>query len=395
MGLISRTNQSRLLYAIIAIGIFARIFSLVVLPEATYADSFYHAMLSRDVMQYGTLDLPLSLWEVPPPLYYLLFSSVFLLSGFPITQFSIKILPLLFLALQVLLFFLISRRLFAENWKVPFSLFTLFPLAIRYGSVNYTENLAMIFVLASTYLILRLRRSQGHTVFSLLPLVAVLGALSISKLNGTVLVPIFVFAVVYFLLKNRAKKRTIAIFLAAVLLISGLWFGMNLMKFGMLDRFGGGEDIATAGRIQFDLFGRLPYYASTAHLYFWDFPPLHSFQEILPMNYTLLLAAAVLFSLVVLPLYLVLACGFRSLLIARRKYFFCALAALTAAIFSVIVISRTIDMWHSRLILPILPFIAILFGYGCRKRKGCNPAKPHKSGSFHFRQGCGRAGQWV
>lgn len=372
MALADTENKNRdiLLYAVIAVGILAHLFSLAALPEAAYADSFYHVMLSQDVMAQGTLDLPLSQWAVPPPLYYLVFSSVFFLTGLPVDQYTIKLLPFFFAAVQLLLFFIVSRKIFGQGWRAPFALFAIFPLLIRYGSVNYTENLALIFVLACTFLVLRLRELKTEkTLFALLPVAVSVAALSISKLNGTVLVPIFMLAAAYFLLKNKtapgtknkASKTAVAVFLVLALLLSSLWFALNLYKFGLFDRFGGGEDIATVGRVMFGPFGNMPYFASTAYLFFWDFPPLY----VLPAQLLPLLEAA--FALLVLPLCIVLIAG-TWLLLKRKKYFFLLLALVTSAGFAVMVISRTMgDAWYTRLLFPIVPFIAILFGYGWRE----------------------------
>ncbi|MBU0662298.1 hypothetical protein KJ891_02450 [Candidatus Micrarchaeota archaeon] len=360
-------NTRSLLYIIIALGILAHLFSLVILPEAAYADSFYHVMLSQDVMGRGTLDLPLSQWAVPPPLYYLIFSSTFFLSGLPIDQYTIKILPFFFAAIQLLLFFLISRKIFAQNWLAPFALFSIFPLVIRYGSVNYTENLSLIFVLAGTCLILRLREHHAEkTALAMIPIAVSIAALSISKLNGTVLVPVLILAAVYFLYRNRAANikfsatSSALFFIALALLLSGLWFGMNFLKFGTIDRFSGEQDIINTETAISGILGNVPYYLSIAYIQFWDFPPVQVFppNAVLPM--------ALLFALVVLPLYIALKVGGYCLLVKRRKYFLGALAFLTTAIFAAIVIGRTFDAtnWYTRLIFPIVPFVAILFGYG-------------------------------
>ncbi|MFH1225456.1 MAG: hypothetical protein V1676_06665 [Candidatus Diapherotrites archaeon] len=364
-------DRDSLLNAAILIVLFARLFSLAVLPEAAYADSFRHVMISQDIMNYGTLDMADNidspLWWVPPPLYYLVFSSVFFLTGLPIGQYIIKILPLFFAVVQLLLFFLVSRKLFAENWKVPFALFAAFPLVIRYGSVNYAENLALIFVLACTLLALRIRDARKPvTLLSLVPLAFCLGALSISKLNGAVLVP-FLAAAAYYLLKNGAGKKTAAIFIIFSALLSSAWFAANYVKYGYADRsFYISPALHETGESDLSLLSALPQnlamlasspeMLSAGFVQFWDFPPF----GLLPEQF--LPALVLAFALVVLPLYYALFTG--ALSAARTKRFFFALGALATAAIAVMVIARTIDLWYFRLLFPIVPFIAILFGYG-------------------------------
>ena len=71
--MLEKFSLKHVFFAIILLGIFARIFYFVVLPEGTYNDTLYHINVIKEVIENQSFNLEQT--EIPPPFYYSVFAS--------------------------------------------------------------------------------------------------------------------------------------------------------------------------------------------------------------------------------------------------------------------------------------------------------------------------------
>lgn len=108
-----KKHFSKILIIILLLGIFARLFAIFFLPASAYNDEIYHLLLSKKVMEQQTLSLQNEL--MPLPYFYILNSVFFILSALPIALPFVRIIPLLFSFLLILMVFFVSKELFQKS----------------------------------------------------------------------------------------------------------------------------------------------------------------------------------------------------------------------------------------------------------------------------------------
>lgn len=356
-------NARTVLLAVLLIGIGARVFSLALMPEEAYNDALFHLMETGKVISSETLTTADA--ELPPPLYYLIGSTVFLIATRSFDFPFVKFLPVLFALVQVLLSFIVLRKIFKNRFFIGLAFVAASPLLIRFGSSNYIDSVVTIFVLSSLFLLLHLRERQETNLFALVPLAVSIAALSITKLNGTIFVPVFFLAALYLLRKKQAAAKTIIAFAVLVILLSSVWFLLNMLRFSVFDpQF----DIKLAGTTAIRNFNPETLLVN-AHLYYFylfDFPLIGSFTTLLSINDSildsLLLLPMAAFGILVLPLFLSFIYGFWKML-KTDKF----LATVIAAISALSVLLVVYRLFYLRFFMPMIPMMGICLAYGYRE----------------------------
>ena len=354
-------GAERLLLLIIAVGIIAKAISFLVLPESAYNDSIYHLNIIREAVAFQTFSLSI---DVPPPAFHAASTSLFAFSGLAIDLFAVKLLPFLLLLLQLLLGYMLFRKIFPENPLPAFAFLVVHPWLTRFGGINYPEALAAVAVMASLFLILKMREEKNPGIPTVLALAVSISIISLSKLNGTILVPAFFLASIYVLLKNSAPKKIIVTFAISAIVLSSFWFGLNFINFGVFDQhlegdisnFGEGTGFSPAS-----ILANIQWY----YLYFWDFPNASAFSGISFLAGLDIIIPAIAFGAIVLPLFALLILGAREIYEKDRLL---ALLIFSAVLLALVpVVQRTA---YYRLIIPAVPLLAILFGFGFNAAKG-------------------------
>ena len=262
------SSIDKLLILVIALGIGAKIISFLLLPESAYNDAIYHLNIIKEIVSQQTFSLNT---DVPPPLFHAASSALFSFSGLAIDSFAIKLFPLLLLFLQLILGFLLMRKIFPENPLPSFAFLVIYPWLTRFGGINYPEALTVVGVLASLLLILKIREIKNSNPLYVIALAVSIATISLSKLNGTILVPVFFLGALYVLLKNKHSAKSIAAFAIVAIVLSSFWFGLNIIKFGQFDQHLEGDITNFGDETGFSpqsILSNLPGY----YLYFFAFP---------------------------------------------------------------------------------------------------------------------------
>ncbi len=352
--------QHKALAFIIVVCVLAKIVSLILLPQEAYNDALFHIFTAKQIIAAQTFDL--TTIGVPPPFYYASLGTLFLLSGLPIDVVFAKVFGLAMLFLQLSLAFVVLKKIFQENFLPALAFFVAFPWVTRFTSTAYPESMTIVFVLAGIFLMLKLNEKKETSFADVLPLSFVIGAMSLSKLNGTILVPAFVLSTI-FLLYKKTFKKTIVAFIILTLFLSSFWFALNYIKFGQFDRHLE-QDISDFGAetgfsIQ-SIAQNLPFY----YLYFWDFPNQSAFGAGSFLQGIDFWQAAVFFSIITVPLFAMLFTGTRKVFL--QKNYLSVLLLFGIFLAFIPVVQR---IAYYRLIIPAVPFFAILTGYGFEQLK--------------------------
>lgn len=358
-------NANTIFLAVLVLGIIARLFYLMVIPEEAYNDSLYHLNIVKESLEKQSFSIKGI--DVPPPFYYSAFSSLLALSFLEINSATAKTFPFVLEALSLLLAFVLFRKIFKENFIAPLSFFSIFPWVMRFSGINYVENISLVFVFSTIYFLLELQEKKTKNFFLLLPLLFSISALSLSKLNATILAPFFFLAAVVFLYKSKASIQLIALFSIIAIFLSGFWFAGNFLHLGTIDQhiksdaFNFGPN--TGFSVQ-SIAANLPFY----YLYFFDFPNQSAFAYGGFLGQFDFTALSVIFAAIVLPLFFCILFGFKK--ITSEKTMFGTCLFLAFAISFVPIIQRVA---YFRLIIPVVPIIVIAFAKGFYSIKGQKP----------------------
>lgn len=356
-------NIRTLFFAIIVLAFLAKIIALAALPDAAYTDGLYHLQVSKQIAASGSIPA-----DAPLPLFHLIYANIIILTGLQILPPLTKLLPALLTLIYFLLSFLLLKRLFKEKWIFAFAFLAVSSYMLVFGSVNYVGPISAILVLFCLYIFLRLAESKSKTYLLLLSIS--LPLLAISKLNGTLLVPVFFIATIFFLWKNKYSKKTIALFSVAAILLSSFWFVMNAITVDVSSY----ADVSNLEKTQGTL-GHVPdeYYNPAGALYlsylsFWNFPPFENLQNLLfkaPLTSSIPLEIIIaLFIIAMLPVSLCLIYGFYILLKKKELVSWTILGLIAAN--HIISITSLIHygIIDSRYLIPTLPLYSVLFVYG-------------------------------
>ena len=351
-------SSKNVLILIIVVGLLSKLWALAITPEAAYNDSLYHLSIVKEILDQKTLSLPEI--DVPPPLYYAFFASALILSQLSLTLFTSKMVPLVLSLVQLSLAFVVFRKLFPQHYLAALAFFVSVPWLTRFGAVNYTEAISVVFVFSSMFLIMKLQEKK-QTFFSAIPLAVSISALSLSKLNATLLVPVFFLASIYVLWKQHTSLKTVAGFIVITVFLSGFWFGLNILKFGTLDQhnFQLASNELTLGIDTAFPLSHLISFPHLYYLYFWDFPNLSAFSAQSFVSGIPFELAAVVFALMVLPLGITLLNGAKQLI--QKPALLSFIVLLPIALEFIPIIQRAA---YFRMIIPVVPLIAVVFAFG-------------------------------
>ncbi len=360
----SYSFEKKLFLAIIAAAIAVRLFTLFVLPDAPLTDTLYHLTITRYVVQNHALPFHgiagAAVFDLPVPLYYIITAIPFILLPIPFNLATAKAFPLIFSFLQLLVSFLLLRRMFPQHWFYGFAFVAMHPLLVIFGAVNYLETFASFFVLLSFFVYWRFVETGSRAFLAAMPFA--LAAMALSKESATVLVPVFFLAFLYQLWEKRPKPVTraftarAAFFVAASVLLCSAWFLISLQATGELSSSitGGIDRMISAKQTPFS-FESLSLFPLSFNAAFWFFLDL-SFGQI-GIQPALAFTA---FSLVAFPVFMLLLYGFAAGLRKKPKAVLPILACFLISSF--LMVARGGDrFFHGRIMIPLMPLLAVPF----------------------------------
>ena len=304
--------------ALLVLGLLANAICLIVEPDNAYIDSRAHLGYVKEIIE-GSYNF--SFWRFP--LYYVISAPVFLI--FPMEYPFTKIIPALLTIGITLVGFFLFRNLFKDNWVIASAFLANYSWLTRYGSVNYTGQLAAFLFLLFIYFSVTKREILRIDCIFLLFL---------AKLNAIPLI------VASFFVENDKIKEPVKWGLIHCLPFSiiGVWLMRSFANNNLLNPL-------------------------IVFVSFFDFPPATAFMKfalLWDFNY---LACAFIFMLMILPTFYVIVKGFR--VEQKCAYYFTVLVSLIALVsfFASVAVTppSTID-W--RYTIPVLPLVAIFFARG-------------------------------
>ncbi len=367
-------SYKKLFLALFIIGVLVRLFVAITLPDSVLSDSLYHLAIAEHIAETGFLPFEgielLRVSTVPPPMFHIFVASVAIISGLAVSQIALP-LTLLVSAIQLAAILILLKKLFPKNWVYGGVFFTVMPLLTKYAGVSYVETFSSILVVASVYFFVSFHKTKQKKflLFSALPL----SAMAISKLNATILLPVFI---LFFALGAREKKLRswIPLFIVVTLLFSGSWFVFEFFRTGELFSSNAGDVQQLVDYPQW-VAGSNPVFGAVGFVYefnkgFWAFPPDNVFsnaqvKQMLPLIEAIGPAGlAALLSLITIPLTFFLA--FAILRSAKNKEPYSLMLLLLYAFAFIIVIARSKQYVSARMILPVMPLLSISFVQGIK-----------------------------
>lgn len=362
-------SLAKLSVILILVGIAARLFSIFVLPESAYSDALFNLTMASNIIGNHTV-LPIAQFFYPAlvlaPLYHVLNAAGLLLAGATVQSPTIRVLPVVLSSLQLVLSFLLLRTIFPKNRPAVFlglAFVAMCPWLIRYGTVNYTETLASVLVLATLLFLLRMERSQSLTSKSLAAIL--IAATALSRLNMLVFfVPFAMLYGAHSAAKSRGRAGALA-FLLVALILSGAWFGFAYLSnpAGSVESVSqivkSGIDVSAGDKLGRDYVE----YIAVSHASLYDFPPLDSFPRVPLLAGLQAKALLAIFSLAVLPITVAVIFGMVSVFRHRTPARVCiALTIILALAFAFVVELtdiRPIGMIYVRYMIPVMPLLAV------------------------------------
>ena len=163
----------------------------------------------------------------PPPLFHFAAASFYKIFGIISLNFadlSLKLISPVFGTLTVIIAYLTARKLFSEKIAFYSMIFLNFvPVFLDYSIFAYTDSTAAFFSVLSVYLML-----NEKYIFSSVSL----GLAMLSKYNAIFVLPMLLFLA--YKSSNNKKERSIRMSIAIVLplLISSVWFLRNFILLG-------------------------------------------------------------------------------------------------------------------------------------------------------------------
>ncbi len=363
--------EVKIFVAIILLAILTRIFVLFMLPDTALTDSMYHLTITKYIVQNYAIPFQgipeAGVVSTPVPLFHILTAGFFILFQLPVNLAIAKIFPFIFSFLQLLLAYLLLKRIFPKNWIFGFAFVAIQPMLVIFGAVNYLETLASVTVLFCFFIYWCYFETGNKKFIVVMPFALML--LALSKENATILVPAFFIFFLYALLKKTISRDVKSIswsvyFVVASIFLSSVWFVVSF--------------VATAGSIpivnyavnSFLRWAAAPAVIESIFLYplnfnagFWFFL-LQGFES-LPFGISSAMVFAV-FTLISFPLLMLIFYGLVKGLTNRKSHLFMpfALLAVCVAISVVPVILRGRMFVYGRVLLPLLPLLSLAFCNG-------------------------------
>lgn len=355
-----RLGDLRLFWAVFFAGIFARLVSFAILPESAYTDALHHLLLSRDVIAQQTISLPN--WILPPPLMHALVSSASILAGLPVEFPFVRFIPVVLTIAFLLSCYLLFRKMFEKNFIIPLSFAAIFPWLVRYQTVNYAEDFALVLLVFSLYLVLRLRETKSAAWLACLAFVV--PAFALTKLNAAILFPLVFLLVIVSASRKKIPFKWIAFFIVLSILLSGFWFYSTRERFGYWTEL---DATRPEGEMQFSSGGPItPYSLFLSHLSLYDFPPLEWFERTMVTGSSGILPLwQSAFFLVMFPITIAILLGAFCSLRSKHSGKFHAMLALMALCLIVLSAINTVDgVFYVRYFIPVIPVFAVFFSRG-------------------------------
>lgn len=343
--------------AVAALAVIVRLFSIAIVPVAAYSDSVFHLQLAQAIVAGAGIDQGLGF---PPPFFHV-FAAVFsVVSGFSLNSEAVRVIPLVFSLAFLLSAFVFFRRFFSSKpllCLAAFSFVAAQPLLVRYGSINYVDGPAAMFVLLSFFFLFEFQKTGSKSFLAMLLLSSV--ALAVTKLNSAVILPAIVMGLAWAAFSRKRGLASLAVFVVLLAFFSSAWFALNFAETGSFDpQLQRNIDLAEQGTIvRANAFERI----LSLPAFLWDFVQPDAFAR-LPFPGATYGMAFALFSLLALASLLFIAFGFSGLFRMKNALFLPLLAALVLAI--VPLAGRNFD---ARIAIPFLPLLALPFGFAFEK----------------------------
>jgi len=367
--------EVKIFAAIIVLAILARIFVLFTLPDTALTDSLYHLTITKYIVQNYAIPfqgIPESgVSALPVPLFHLLTAGFFILFQLPVNLEVAKIFPFIFSFLQLLLSFLLLKRMFPKNWVFGFAFVAMQPLMAIFGGVNYLETIASVTVLLCFFVYWRYLETGSKKLILAMPFALML--LTISKENATIFVPAF-FA--FFLCgiwrkkspaAGKANFALISYFVVVSVLLCSAWFAINFIETGQASVIGANVSKLIVNTAP-PTFEGIFLYPLNFNAGFWFFLPLGFESMLFDISSSMVFAV---FTLISFPFLMLIFYGLVKGLFNRKSPLFMpfVLLAVCLVISFVPLLSRSQRFVHGRLLLPVMPLLGIAFSNAFKELK--------------------------
>ena len=362
-GFLRQSLEAKIFAAIIILAVIARIFALFALPDTALTDSMYHLSITRYIVENHAIPFQgipeAGVVDMPVPLFHLLTAGFLILFQAPLSLATAKIFPAIFSFLQLLLAFLLLKRIFPKNWMAGLAFVAISPLLIIFGAVNYLETLASVTVLLCFFIYWRYVETGKKIFLAAMPVALLLLALSKETIRKT----------------NSKGLKRIALpagFAIASILLCSAWFAINFAATGGLgSAFATGTgDMATVLQIPATP-ESIFFYPLNFNSALWFFLP-QGFESA-PFGISQELAFLA-FTLISFPILMLVFYGLAKGLAATKGPRFKAflLLGLCLALSLAILFFRGKRVVVGRMLLPILPLLGIAFANGFAEIKNAN-----------------------
>jgi len=369
----NQSLETKLFSVILAIAILARIFMLFTMADAPLTDTLHHLAIVKEIAETGAIPFGgvpyMGVTDLPVPLYHFLLALPFMVFSIPFSLDAVRIFPFIFSALQLIVSYFLLKRIFPKNWVFGLAFVAIQPFLMIYGSVNYLETLASIFVLLNFYIYWRFVETGKNTYLWIMPFA--LAGLALSKESATFLVPAFFLAFLWELWKRKPKKADLqwgkkaAYFGVASVALSSAWFAINYFVIGRLSSsvYTGVRGLSLASEIALSL-ESIFLFPINFNAAFWFF--MYQSLGSLPVAFSPEMAT-VAFTLITFPISMLILFGLARGVKAKEKH---SLLLFFLLLFGILLlISRGRKFLHLRLIAPMFPLLGIAFSNAFKELK--------------------------
>ncbi|MDP6670959.1 MAG: hypothetical protein QGI60_04030, partial [archaeon] len=361
-------------FLVFIVGIFVRLFVALALPDFAMTDTVYYLSLARVVTQTGVLSLE-NLWLA---FFNTFLATASILSGLEISPATTNVFAFFVSIVQLLMAFVLLRKISPTRWVYGMAIFTVLPLLTKFAGINYIETIASIFVMFSLYLYIQFRET-AKTKFLILALFSLV-AMSLSKLNGAILLPAFLIGFVVASKRTKFNKKTIAVFAIATILLSSSWVFLDFTRTGQMFPSNSTDT------------GRLPSYPGIVansvlnpgnfvnfwtrfNLAFWNIPPADAISKaigMIPLPFLTSIPVELLLSIFFWLGFAMLLFLAGSIFYLAKERWHYARIVLLILLFGFLVVMLRIHrgLAYARLFLPVMPLLAISFTHGFNALSG-------------------------